>query len=69
MASLEELIKLTNSTSSGATNQSPADRLADMRPSKPIPGRVITHSYKQRHIHIDRENGQSFDKTLQHSDE
>lgn len=41
MASLDELKKVSTNNSS---TPAPADKLASMRPDKPLPGRTITHS-------------------------
>lgn len=70
MASLEELRRLSNNTaSSNAPAQSPADKLAAMRPEKPIPGRVITHSDNSSTGRIITESDHSLSETLQHNDE
>lgn len=69
MASLEELRKLSNNTANNAPAQSPADKLAAMRPEKPIPGRVITHSDNSSTGCIITESDHSLSETLQHNDE
>ena len=48
MDSLKELKKSSANTASSTPAQSPADKLAAMRPEKSIPGRVITHSDNSR---------------------
>ena len=69
MASLEELIRLSNNTANSTPAQSPADKLAAMRPDKPIPGRVITHSDNSSNGRIITESDHSLDETLQHNKE
>lgn len=51
MASLDELRKIAaNNTST----QTPADKLAAMRPDKPLPGRIVTHSDHSSDTYVGR---------------
>lgn len=69
MASLDELRKLNSNTASSAPAQSPADKLAAMRPRNPIPGRIITNSDNSSAGHFIPKGDHSLSESLQHNDE
>lgn len=46
---MELLDKFKKESTSNTQSPSPADKLAAMRPDKPLPGRIITHSNHSSH--------------------
>lgn len=69
MVSLDGLKKGPKNTSSGKPSKSPADKLADMRPQQPLPGREILHAMIPSVGRPITENDQSLEKIFAYTEE